>query len=347
MKRPLQGFLTCKALQKVIKSLPMKALVTGGTGFIGSHLVEALLKEGIEVRCLVRDPNKLSWLAGLDVETVKGDCAAPAGLIDAMKGVDYVFHAAGITKAVKPQDYYRVNAEGTKNLLHAATKEAGRIRKFVLVSSQAAAGPSKEGQPRREDDPPEPVSYYGRSKLKAEQYALSAKEELNVAIVRPTAVYGPRDRDILTFFKMVSRGFRTAFSEKRLLSVCYVSDIVEGTVKAALKPTKSGDAFFLAHPLPNDWDGMGEAIASALGVKARRLVIPIPLMGGVALCAEAFSLISGKPALLNRQKMAEIRQRFWVVDTSRAEEVLGFAAHVDFPAGAKITADWYRLHRWL
>jgi nucleoside-diphosphate-sugar epimerase len=325
----------------------MKALVTGGTGFIGSHLVEALLKEGIEVRCLVRDPNKLSWLAGLDVETVKGDCAAPAGLPDAVKGVDYVFHAAGITKAVKPQDYYRVNAEGTENLLNAAIKESGRIRKFVLVSSQAAAGPSKEGQPRREDDPPEPVSDYGRSKLRAEQYALSAKEELNVAIVRPTAVYGPRDRDILTFFKMVSRGFRTAFSEKRLLSVCYVSDIVEGTIKAALSQTKSGDAFFLAHPVQNDWDRMGEAIASALGVKARRLVIPVPLMEGVALCAEAFSFISGKPALLNRQKMAEIRQRFWVVDTGKAEEVLGFAARVDFPVGAKITADWYRLHRWL
>ena len=114
--------------------------MTGGTGFIGSHLVEALLKEGIEVRCLVRDPNKLSWLAGLDVEAVRGDCAAPAGLSDAVKGVDYVFHAAGITKAVKPQDYYSVNAQGTENLLRAAIKEAGRIRKFVLVSSQAAVG---------------------------------------------------------------------------------------------------------------------------------------------------------------------------------------------------------------
>jgi nucleoside-diphosphate-sugar epimerase len=325
----------------------MKALVTGGTGFIGSHLVEALLKEGIEVRCLVRDLSRLSWLAGLDVEAVRGDCAAPAGLLGAVKGVDYVFHAAGITKAVKARDYYRVNAQGTENLLQAAIKEAGRIKKFVLVSSQAAAGPSEEGKPRREDDPPEPVSDYGRSKLEAERHALSAKEELNIAIVRPTAVYGPRDRDILTFFKMVSRGFRTAFSEKRLLSVCYVSDIVEGTIKAALRPTKSGDAFFLAHPAENDWDGMGEAIAAALGVKARRLVIPVPLMGGVAICAEAFSVISGKPALLNRQKMAEIRQRFWVVDTSRAEEVLGFAARVDFPAGAKITAEWYRLHGWL
>jgi nucleoside-diphosphate-sugar epimerase len=325
----------------------MKALVTGGTGFIGSHLVEALLKEGIEVRCLVRDLSRLSWLSGLDVEVVKGDCAAPAGLSGAVKSVDYVFHAAGITKAVKARDYYRVNAQGTDNLLQAAVREAGRIRKFVLVSSQAAAGPSKEGEPRREYDPSAPVSDYGRSKLEAERYALSAKEDLNIAIVRPTAVYGPRDRDILTFFKMVSRGFRTAFSEKRQLSVCYVSDIVDGTIKAALKPTKSGDAFFLAHQARNDWDTMGEAIASALGVKARRLVIPVPLMAGVALCAEAFSFISGRPALLNRQKMAEIRQRFWVVDTSRAEEVLGFAARVDFPTGAKITAEWYRLHGWL
>ncbi len=325
----------------------MKALVTGGTGFIGSHLVEALLKNGVEVRCLVRDLGHLKWLAGLDVEIIRGDTDIEASLSAAVAGVDYVFHAAGITKAARAWDYYRVNAQGTENLLRAALREAGRIRKFVLVSSQAAAGPSKDGVPRREDDEPMPVSDYGRSKLLAERHALAVKDELNIAIVRPTSVYGPRDRDIFTFFKMVQRGFRTAFFEKRLLSVCFVSDIVEGTVNAAFEETKSGDAFFLAHPDVLDWDFIGEAIARALGVRPRRVVIPVPLMGAVALCAEAFSVFSRKPALLNSQKMAEIRQRFWVVATNKAEEVLKFKARVDFPTGAKITAEWYRLHGWL
>ncbi len=325
----------------------MKALVTGGTGFIGSHLVEALLKKGIETRCLVRDPAQLKWLAGLDAEIIRGDTEAADSLSAAVAGVDYVFHAAGITKAARPQYYYRINAQGTENLLMAALREAGRIKKFVLVSSQAAAGPSREGIPRREDDEPMPVSDYGRSKLLAERHALAVKDELNIAIVRPTSVYGPRDRDIFTFFKMVQKGFRTAFFEKRFLSVCFVSDIVEGTVNAAFEDTRSGDAFFLAHPDVLDWDFIGEAIANALGVKAKRLAVPVPLMGAVALCAEVFSAISGKPALLNRQKMAEIRQRFWVVDTKKAEEVLKFKARVDFPTGAKITAEWYRLHGWL
>ncbi len=325
----------------------MKALVTGGTGFIGSHLVEALLKKGFEVRCLVRDPGQLKWLAGLDVETVQGDTEAAAGLSAAVAGVDYIFHAAGITKAAKARDYYRINAQGTENLLDAALREARQVRKFVLVSSQAAAGPSSEGIPRREEDDPAPVSDYGRSKLLAERHALAVKGDLNIAIVRPSSVYGPRDRDIFVFFGMVRKGFRTAFFEKRQLSVCFVSDIVEGTIRAALEDTKSGDAFFMAYPDVLDWDSIGEAIACALGVKARRLVIPVPLMGAVALCAEALSALSGKPALLNRQKMAEIRQRFWVVDTKKAEEVLKFRARVDFQAGAKITAEWYRLHGWL
>ncbi len=324
----------------------MKALVTGGTGFIGSHLVEALLKRGFEVRCLVRDPGRLRWLAGLDVEIVRGDTAATAGLSAAVSGVDYIFHAAGITKAAKPRDYYLINAQGTGNLL-SAVREGGRVKKFVLVSSQAAAGPSREGIPRREEDEPAPVSDYGRSKLLAERHALALKDKLNIAIVRPTSVYGPRDRDIFAFFGMVNKGFRTAFFEKRQLSVCYVSDIVEGTINAALEDTKSGEAFFLAHPDVMDWDSIGEAMACALGVKARRLLIPVPLMGAVALCAEALSALTGKPALLNRQKMAEIRQRFWVADTKKAEEVLKFRARVDFPAGAKITAEWYRLHGWL
>ncbi|MGA2191952.1 MAG: NAD-dependent epimerase/dehydratase family protein [Nitrospirota bacterium] len=325
----------------------MKALVTGGTGFIGSHLVEALIKRGFEVHCLVRDPARPGWLKGLDVELIRGDCCRPETLSGVAHGMDYVFHAAGITKTRDAREYYLVNGEGTRNIAEAAASEAGGLRKFIYISSQAAAGPSREGVPRKEDDPPEPVTDYGKSKLLGEKYALALRERFNLAIIRPTAVYGPRDRDIYEFFRIISRGFRTSFKDERLLSICYVEDLAEGIILSALGDTTSGETFFIAEKSNYSWDYLGAAIAEALGVKARKLVVPLPVLDVVAVLAEAVSALNGKPALLNRQKVAEIKQRYWVVDTARARERLNFSARFDFKTGSKLTAEWYRHHGWI
>jgi len=322
-------------------------LVTGGAGFIGSHLVEALLKRGLSVRCLVRDPAAPKWLRGLDVELVKGDIDKPESLKGIFGDVDYVFHAAGVTKAADAGTYYRVNAEGTKNLALAAVKGGGRLKKFVLVSSQAASGPSLEGRPRKEDDPPAPVTDYGRSKLEGERNALALKDEIPLVIVRPPSVYGPRDRDVYTFFKLVKRGIRTTFREERLISMCYVDDLVEGVLLAGFGETESGEAFFIADPVPYGWDYMGEAIAEAFGVQAMRVVVPVSVLSVVAALSEAAGALTGRPALLNRQKMAEIRQRYWVLDVGKAGRRLGFAASRDFRTGARLTAQWYRSQGWL
>ena len=324
-------------------------MVTGGAGFIGSHLVEALLARGLEVRCLVRDPANPKWLAGLDVELVRGDIDEPESLKRIFGGVDYVFHAAGITKTADPADYYRVNAEGTKNLALAAIEgdNGGRLQKFVLVSSQAAAGPSREGTPRREDDPPAPVTDYGKSKLMGEKYAIELKDKLPLVIVRPPSIYGPRDKDVYTFFKLVSHGIRTTFREKRLISMCYVGDLVDGILSAAFRKTVSGEVFFIADPTPYGWDDMGEAIAVALGTRATRVVVPVPVLSVVAAVSEAVAALTGRPALLNRQKMAEIRQRYWVLDVEKAKEMLGFVAAHDFKTGARLTVEWYRRQGWI
>ncbi|MBI5696698.1 MAG: NAD-dependent epimerase/dehydratase family protein [Nitrospirae bacterium] len=326
----------------------MRALVTGGTGFIGSHLVEALLKRGDHVRCLVRDPDRPKWLKGLDVELVRGDCADRDSLRGVTEGMDYVFHAAGLTKAVRPEEYYTANGDGTRNIAEAAARDgAGTLRKFVLVSSQAAMGPSRKGEPRQEDDPPEPVSDYGKSKLAAETYALGYRDRMDVVIVRPTSVYGPRDTDIFTFFKMVKSGIRTTFKDERQVSLCYVDDLVDGILAAAFGDTRSGEAFFIAEARPYTWDEIGLAFAEAVGTKPVRVVLPVPLMAVVAVISEAVSAFTGRPALLNRQKIAEIRQRYWVVDVTRANERLGFNAVHGIADGAKITADWYKGQSWL
>jgi len=325
----------------------MRALVTGGTGFIGSHLVEALIARGFEVSVLARDPARLGWIAGRDVRVLTGDCTVPESLRGVTAGMDYVFHNAGLTRASIAEEYYRVNAEGTRNMLLATAADAPGLRKFVYVSSQAAAGPSVKGRPRREEDPARPVTDYGRSKLAGEAYAQEFADRLPVVIVRPAAVYGPRDRDVYTFFKLVSRGIRTTFADERMVSLCYVTDLVEGMILAAKGDTGPGEAFFMAHPDPCDWDYIGETIAGFIGVRPVRLVVPVPVLSVVAALSEAFGAVTGKPALLNRQKMAEIKQRYWVADTGKARDRLGFDAAHDFRSGAGLTVRWYKENGWL
>ena len=208
--------------------------MTGGTGFIGSHLVEALLQRGIQVRCLLRKTSDLKWLKGLPIEVHWGDCNDKNSLREAVKGVDQVFHLAGVTKAVHEKTYFEVNAFGTENLIHACLENNPHIQKFIYLSSQAAAGPCRNGNKKRESDQCEPVSPYGQSKRMGEELALAHAHELPLLILRPSAVYGPRERDIYTFFKLLSKRIKPCLSgQDQHISLCYVEDIVQAILLAA------------------------------------------------------------------------------------------------------------------
>ena len=207
----------------------MKALVTGATGFIGSHLVEALLDKNVEVRCLVRPNSNRRWLEDREVEYCVGDCRDYDSLPAAVSGVDCVFHLAGVVRARKYQDYFLSNSTGTRNLLQACLQKNPGLDRFVLVSSQAAAGPSPDGQPLKESDAARPISAYGWSKLMAEKEVLEKKNDLPVVVVRPSPVYGPRDRDFHSLFKMIKLGLRPVIGrEERYIHLTYVQDVVEG-----------------------------------------------------------------------------------------------------------------------
>ena len=326
----------------------MKALVTGGTGFIGSHLIEALVRKEMQVRCLLRKTSDLKWLKGLPVEFVPGDCNDKTSLEEAVRGADWVFHLAGVTRAIKEETYVEVNGFGTENLIHACLENNPRLHKFVYISSQAVAGPSKNGSRKKESDPCEPVSFYGRSKLMGEESVLAHAHELPVLILRPSAVYGPRDKDIFTLFKCLSRRIKPCLAGgHQRLSLCYVQDIVKGILLAVETQAKSGEIFFLSDGNDYRMEEIGDIIAHAMGITALRIRVPGSMIVGIACFSEYLSKLFGKPSLLNKDKAKEIVQKEWVCDITKAKTLLGFEPKVPLSEGARLTFEWYKKEKWL
>ena len=331
-----------------------RVLVTGANGFVGSHLVEHLLSLGHEVTCLVRRTSNLQWIETLPVRFVYGEARLPDSLPPAVEGQEYVFHTAGVTRAWNARGYIETNALGTLNMLRACVAGNSAVRKFVLVSSQAAAGPGRDGRVVTEDDAPRPVSHYGRSKLLAEKFAHEFEDRLPITIVRPSAVYGPRDRDGLDLFRNVQRhiaavvGFRRA----RLIST-HVKDIVEGTALAGFSGRSAGRTYFICFDRPHSWEEIFDAIAEALGKSVVRVRVhgdTVKLLGRwmTALAATARVLRPRmQPPLLTVARSIELAQRCWLCSCERAKGELGFAPKIDMREGIRLTAGWYREHGWL
>ncbi|MFN7993187.1 MAG: NAD-dependent epimerase/dehydratase family protein [Bryobacteraceae bacterium] len=318
-------------------------LVTGATGFIGSHFVERAVADGRGVRCLVRRTSSLTQLPPV-VELAYGDLAQGAGLSEALEGVDSVVHLAGVTKARTQAEYYRGNVEATANLL----KASGEVKRFVHVSSLAAAGPSKASQPVREDAVPHPVSHYGRAKLAGEQAVLRSAVRDRAVIVRPPVVYGPRDHDVFEVIRAVSKGWLLRIgTEERRFSLVYVMDLVEGLMAALDRQNVGGRTFFLAHAQAVSWDEFGAATARLLGRKLRTASVPPPLAYALGAGADWWTRVSGKPGILSRDKVSEACCEGWVCDPALASRDLGFCAATGLEEGLRLTLDWYREAGWL
>jgi nucleoside-diphosphate-sugar epimerase len=326
----------------------VKALVTGGTGFIGSHLTQYLLQKDDSVRCLIRKSSNTNWLNGLSVEFVYGDLFNKQALNDAVSGVDYVFHAAGLTKAKTKQEYFQANVTGTKNILDSLLRQNTAIKRFVLVSSQTAVGPSDSNTPITEERTPHPITTYGESKWQAEMECLKVAGSLPITIVRPPAVYGPRDKDIFEFFNTMNKGLQpmVGFKEK-YLSLIHVSDLVRGIVLAAESAKAPGKTYFISSKDVYGWKEVGEVSRSVLKRKVVRLRIPETGVYIVAAFAELFALFSSKPALINFEKARDMVQDYWTCDSSKAKHDLGYEQEISLEEGIRTTVQWYKQYGWL
>jgi nucleoside-diphosphate-sugar epimerase len=321
----------------------MRAFVTGGTGFIGSHLVDLLLARDVEVYALVRNPEKERTLLNNKVRVLKGDLfsipALPAGL-------DFVFHLAGKTRSLKSADYYTVNRQGTASLFRALLSLKERP-KVVMLSSQAAAGPSDGHRPILESDPPRPITDYGKSKLLAEEEALKFKNQLPLTIIRASAVFGPLDRDFLAYFKMATRGILLSFSERKEGSVIYVKDLAEALLLCARTGLPSGEIFNIADTRPYSWEDLGKAAAATLGKKCRRIRIPNGLIYLFSLLSEASYHLTRNPGLFNRDKYRDLIQPGWLMDVRKASQILAFKPRYSLERAVEETMAWYIAQKWL
>lgn len=324
----------------------MKIFVTGGTGFIGSHLAEALLRQdaSAEVRCLVR--GELKWLEGKPVTPVKGDLNDIEALRSGMEGADVVFHLAALVKAPRQEVLNHVNVEGSENLLRAAHK--ARVPKVVMLSSLAAAGPSSS-RPLTEEDPLRPISMYGISKkLMEEMVHRTATEGDSITLLRPPAVFGPREEQILSFFQMASRGICPIVggNGQTRISMVHVDDVVQGLLLAAGQLKKGVHTYFVSSEQVYTWNEIKAATAEAL--QRRLLTLPLPpklvhLAGGVI---ETAGGIFGAYPDLNRDKAREMTQQ-WTCSVNKIKKELGFWQTRSLQNGISHTIRWYKKHNWI
>ncbi|MBN1384880.1 MAG: NAD-dependent epimerase/dehydratase family protein [Elusimicrobia bacterium] len=325
----------------------IKILVTGGTGFLGSHLVEELVKRNFFVRCLIRNPKKLKWLENFPVEVVRGDCNDKKSLDPAVSGVDYVIHAAGLVRAIEHKKLYLTNVKGTKNLIESVANINPGIKRFVYISSQAAAGPAVNGGKKAENDIPNPVSHYGLSKLLGEAEVFKFQNKLPVTVLRPPSIYGPRDKDIFVFFKYTKKSFFPIANTEKHFNISFVSDVVNGIIAAMESDKTKGQKYNIGDDTVFSWNSLAETLIKVVNSRAKTIRMPETVFYLSAFFSEIFARLKKDPALFSFDKLNEIKQKDWLFSAKKAKDDFRYEPKIPLEKGIKITYDWYLDKGWL
>jgi dihydroflavonol-4-reductase len=324
------------------------ALVTGANGFVGSHLCQNLLANGYHVRALVRATSNLQFIENLDLELVYGDITDPLSLPPAVSGVDYIFHPAGLVRASNREAFFKVNVTGTRNLIKAVIEKNPYLKRFVHISSQAAAGPSDSLTPISENNVPRPISAYGESKLSSEYDLMEEGDRLLSTIIRPPAVYGSRDIDIYKFYRIVKLGINPRLgAEPHYVSLVHVTDLVECIRMAAENDNALGQIFFAANQDFYEIDYLIGIMAESMNKKTVDIVLPVGLAKCLAFTVEKLYGILNKVPPLSRDKLNELTQKYWICSSEKAANLIGWKASISVKQGIEETYKWYKEKRWL
>ena len=331
----------------------MKILITGASGFIGSFIVEEALKQGFETWAAVRKSSSKEYLQDERIHFIELNLSSKAQLIEQLRPhqFDYVVHAAGVTKCLNKADFRRINTEGTKNLVDALLDLQMPLKRFVFLSSLSVFGAIKEQLPYdeiREDDTPKPNTEYGRSKLEAERYINSLGSRLPYIILRPTGVYGPREKDYFMMAKSIKQHIDFAVGYQRQdITFVYVTDVVQA-VFLALEKGETGRKYFLSDGQVYQSTTFSDLIHEELGRPWwLRITAPVWVLRVVTFFGEYIGHMTGKVTALNNDKYNILRQRNWRCDIEPARRELGFEPKVQLKEGVKTTIQWYKDHKWL
>lgn len=327
-----------------------KAFVTGGTGFLGSHLVDALLDRGYRVACLVRRQSDRRWLARKPIEFVESFIGDTSGVLEeSLRESEYCFHVAGIIHAFKKSEYEQVNVEGTRWMVEACMRASPILKRFVYVSSLAAGGPPEtEKGLAHEAMNPQPISAYGKSKLAGERLLKEYEKKLSITVIRPPAIYGPRDSQILKVMRLVDRGFfPLAGGRGKRLNLCHVSDVVQGILLAAECDKAVGHTYYVGDARNYTWEEVAEAFEQIVRQKLWKVPVPSALVYLAGFFGELQSLVQRKAVDLNWERAKILTQKNWTVDIRRIKQDLGYEPRIALIPGFEQTLDWYRREGWL
>ena len=331
----------------------MKILITGASGFIGSFIVEEALKRGLDTWAAIRKSSSREWLQDERIHFIELNLSSKTQLVEQLRdqNFDYVVHAAGVTKCLNKADFHRINTEGTKNLAEALLEVGMPLKRFVFVSSLSIFGAIKEQQPYEvicENDSPQPNTEYGRSKLAAEHCLETLAKRLPYIILRPTGVYGPREKDYFIMAKSIKQHSDFAVGYKRQdITFVYVEDVVQA-VFLALEKGKNGRKYFLSDGEVYQSATFSNLIHEALGRPWWiRITAPVWVLRIVTFLGEYIGRITGKVTALNNDKYNILKQRNWRCDIQPAIDELGYQPKVQLEEGVKKTIQWYRDHKWL
>ncbi len=330
----------------------MVYFITGSTGFIGIHLIKLLQKkeEVKKVYLLVRNPQKLNKrLPDLDMEKFVIIRSNLFSLNKIPEDTTHIVHLAGITKATNEEYYFQINTDATERLAKLSLN-LSNLKKFLFVSSLAAAGPSKKCVPLKESVTPEPVSIYGKSKLEGEKRILKFKSKIPIIILRPPAVYGEWDTDFLEAIKLIKKGLSLNIkhsSQNRILSWIYAEDIVGAIYNLLNSEISSGEIFFISEDRDLKWSEVEEIVANHFKSKVR-IKITFPLWIGKILAntTNFISKVTGKNYIFNKDKINEIQYRCWICSNEKLKKY-GFSPIYSFENKISDVIDWYTNEGWL